>query len=422
MPLMGQDELFYRFGVALAIGFLIGLEREYAQGDREEGLFAGIRTFPIIGLLGCTAALLADWMAMPWLLPAIFIGLSGLTIMAYYGNIQAGRMGLTTEVAALLTLLIGALCYLGLISLAVALGVIITVLLSIKRDLHRFIRHITHEDIYATLKFAVITAIILPLLPNESLGPPPLDVLNPYRIWLMVVLISGISFMGYLLIKLVGPRQGIGLSGLLGGLVSSTAVTLSFSQRSRPQPKLAIPLAVAITVSWTTMFLRVLVIVVALNTQLLQTLWLPLSISAAAGLAWCLYLYISDRTDETGDIRFSNPFELGMAIKFGLFYGVILVFSQTAQIYLGETGVYLSSIVAGLVDLNAISLSLAHLSLPLGSLDTRLVARAIMMAAMANTAVKGGIVLFTGSPELRRATLPGLAAMLAAGAVAIFLI
>jgi uncharacterized membrane protein (DUF4010 family) len=228
--------------------------------------------------------------------------------------------------------------------------------------------------------------------------------------------------MGYLLIKLVGPRQGIGLSGLLGGLVSSTAVTLSFSQRSRPQPKLAIPLAVAITVSWTTMFLRVLVIVVALNTQLLQTLWLPLSISAAAGLAWCLYLYISDRTDETGDIRFSNPFELGMAIKFGLFYGVILVFSQTAQIYLGETGVYLSSIVAGLVDLNAISLSLAHLSMPLGSLDTRLVARAIMMAAMANTAVKGGIVLFTGSPELRRATLPGLAAMLAAGAVAIFLI
>jgi len=419
---MEQDELFYRFGVALAIGFLIGLEREYAQGDREEGLFAGIRTFPIIGLLGCAAALVADQMAMPWLMAAVFLGVSGLTIMAYYGNIQAGRMGLTTEVAALLTLLIGALCYLGLISLAVALGVIITVLLSIKRDLHRFIRHITREDIYATLKFAVITAIILPLLPNESLGPPPLDVLNPYRIWLMVVLISGISFMGYLLIKLVGPRQGIGLSGLLGGLVSSTAVTLSFSQRSRSQPKLAIPLALAITVSWTTMFFRVLVIVVALNTQLLRTLWLPLSISAAAGLAYCLYLYVTDRTDETGGIRFTNPFELGMAIKFGLFYAVILVFSQAAQMYLGETGVYLSSIVAGLVDLNAISLSLAHLSLPLGSLDTTLVARAIMMAAMANTVVKGGIVLVTGSPELRRATLPGLVAMLVTGCLAIFLI
>jgi uncharacterized membrane protein (DUF4010 family) len=285
-----------------------------------------------------------------------------------------------------------------------------------------FVRRITREDIYATLKFAVITAIVLPVLPNRTFGPPPLDVLNPYKIWLMVVFISGISFLGYVLVKVVGSRQGIGLTGLLGGLVSSTAVTLSFAQRSQRESELAKPFALAITVAWTVMFSRVLVEVAALNAALLRVLWVPMAASAAAGLLYCVYLYFAQRTEEEGEVAFSNPFELGPAVKFGLLYAVILLISKAAQMYLGNTGVYLSSIVAGLADVDAITLSMAELSGVAGGLDLSTAARAIVLAAMSNTAVKGGIVLTGGSLALRRALLPAFGMMLVTGIGLAFLV
>jgi uncharacterized membrane protein (DUF4010 family) len=283
------------------------------------------------------------------------------------------------------------------------------------------IRHITREDVYATLKFAVITAIILPVLPNQSYGPPPLDVFNPYKAWLMVVLISGISFLGYMLIKIVGARQGIGLTGLLGGLTSSTAVTLSFAQRSQDQRELARPFALAITSAWAVMFIRVVVAVAALNVSLLRVLWLPLAASAAVGLTYCAYLYLSQRSDEKGDVAFSNPFELGPAVKFGLLYMAILVVAKAAQTYLGDTGVYISSIVAGAADVDAITLSMAELSRAGGGLDLRTAAQAIVLAAMSNTITKGGIVLAVGASTLRRALLPALVLMPVTAILAAFL-
>ncbi len=150
-----------------------------------------------------------------------------------------------------------------------ALGVAIMALLALRVEFHRLAGRITREDVFATLKFGIITAVILPVVPNRSLGAPPFDVLNPYKIWLMVVLISGISFIGYLLIKIVGTKRGIGITGFLGGLVSSTAVTLSFSQRSQKSGPLARAFAVAVTVAWTTMFARVIVEVAVVNRGLL---------------------------------------------------------------------------------------------------------------------------------------------------------
>jgi len=285
-----------------------------------------------------------------------------------------------------------------------------------------FVRRITREDVYATLKFAVITAIVLPVLPNQSFGPPPLDVLNPYKIWLMVVFISGISFLGYVLVKVVGSRQGIGLTGLLGGMVSSTAVTLSFSQRSQRETELARPFALAIVVAWTVMFSRVVIEVAALNVALLRILWLPMAAAMAVGLAYGVYLYFVQRTDEEGDVAFANPFELGPAVKFGLLYAVILLVSKAAQMYLGNTGVYLSSVVAGLADVDAITLSMAELSRAAGGVDLTTASRAIVLAAMSNTVVKGGIVLTSGSPALRRALWPGFVLMLATGMGTAFLI
>jgi uncharacterized membrane protein (DUF4010 family) len=237
-----------------------------------------------------------------------------------------------------------------------------------------------------------------------------------------VVFISGISFTGYLLIKALGPGRGIGLSGLLGGLVSSTAVTLSFSQRSRDQAGLANPLALAITISWTTMYIRVLVVVAVINAALVQLLWLPMVSSAAVGLAYCAYLYFRQRTDETGDLQFANPFELKPALQFGVLYAVILLVSRAAQVTLGDAGVYISSAVAGLADLNAITLSVAELSLAGLRVDLDVATRALVLAAIANMVAKGGIVLSMGSRGLRRALWPGLIMMSATGIVVVFLV
>jgi uncharacterized membrane protein (DUF4010 family) len=420
---MDQTALFYRFGVALFIGILVGLQREYAHDlEAESGLksFAGVRTFALLGLAGCTAALSADILDSPLILVGLLLPISALIAIAYYALARAGSVGITTEVAAVITMLAGALCYWDQQAIAVAIGVTTTVLLSLKIELHGFVARLTREDMLAALKFAIITAIVLPILPNENYGPPPLDVINPYKIWLMVVLISGISFLGYVLFKLVGSRRGTSLTGLLGGLVSSTATTLSFSQRSHKGGQLAKPFALAIIVAWTIMFGRVLVEVGAIHYRLLDELWLPLVAAAAAGLAYGLYLFLAPGADDEEEFEVSNPFELRPAITFGVLYGLILLLSRAAQVYLGDAGIYLSSIASGAADVDAITLSMTELSRS-DSLALPTAARAIVLAIVSNTVVKGGIVLVSGSRALRRAVLPGFVLILFVALVTAFL-
>lgn len=409
--------LFYRFGAALAIGVLIGLQREYAYGGPEEELFAGVRTFALIALLGATGALIADELASPWGLVGVILPLGGLLIVAHFVSAwQHGGTGMTTEMATLLALAVGALCYWDYLALAAAVGVATTALLSLKPEMHAFAQRITREDVYATLKFAVITVIVLPVLPNREFGFPPLDVLNPHQIWLMVVLISGISFLGYVMIKLVGPRQGISLTGILGGIVSSTPVTLSFAQKSQEEERLGRSFALAIVVAWSMTFVRVLVEVATINRALLGVLWPPLVAASAVGMAYGGYLYLSQRPpEEAEEVAFSNPFELGAALKFGLLFAVVLLISKAASLYAGDVGVYLSSFISGLPDADAVTLSMAQLSGGSRGLSLTTGARAIVIGAMANTLAKGGIVLVTGSPQLRRAILPGVLLILAAG-------
>ena len=410
---MTQLELFYRFGVALFIGILIGMEREHAKPGGEK-MFAGVRTFALLALAGCTGALLVAVTGAAALFVGVLVIVGALIAVSYFVSASRGEMGLTTEIAGLITVLLGALCYWDYLELAVALAVAITVLLSLKIELESFADRISRDDVFAALKFAVITLIILPLLPKEPLGPAPFDVLVPYNIWLMVVLISGINFLGYVLVKLVGAKQGIGLTGFLGGLVSSTAVTLSFSERSQREIDLAKPFALAIIVAWTVMFARVLVEVAVINIELLLILWVPITAAAIAGLLYSYWLYRKQKVDEKGEVTVSNPFELGAAIKFGLLYALVLLISRTAQLYLGDTGIYLSSILSGLVDVDAITLSMAQLSKH-GEIALDTAKLAIVLAAMSNTVVKGGIVLVTGTAALRKAILPGFLLILIVG-------
>jgi uncharacterized membrane protein (DUF4010 family) len=418
-----QIDLFYRFGAALLIGLLVGLQREYShlQQNPEEKLFGGVRTFALLGLLGCTAAFVAARAGSVLAFVVVIAITGGLIMIAYAVTARRGSIGMTSEAAAVITVLAGALCYWGELELAAALGVAMTVLLALKLQAQTLVRNITQADVYATLTFAVIALVILPVLPRTSFGPPPFDVLVPYKIWLMVIFISGISFLGYLLIKIVGARRGVGLTGLLGGLASSTAVTLSFAQRSREISGLARPFALAILLAWSVMFLRVMVEVAALNQPLLRIVWIPMTAALAVSMAYCVYLYYSQSADKQEEQdNFKNPFELGPALSFGLLYAAILLVANAARLYLGDTGVYLSSIASGLADVDAITLSMAELSRDGGGVDLQTAARAIVFAAVSNTLVKGGIVLAMGSAELRKVILPGLLATLATAVGVVF--
>ncbi len=411
---MDQADLFLRFGVAIGIGFLIGLQREFAFRNARRALVAGERTFALLGLSGAIAAMLADIFNQPLIFAVMLLLVGIFASIAYLIDAWQGQVGLTTETTIIIIVLLGALCYLDHLALAVALGIATAVLLSLKLETDRLVQAMTREDLTAALQIAVISAIILPVLPNESLWPPPFDVLNPFKIWLMVVFISAINFLGYLAIKIIGPEQGIGLTGLLGGLVSSTAVTLGFSERSKREISLAKPFALAITIAWTVMFARVLVEVGILNFPLLKVIWLPIAASGVAGLAYCILLFFTQRATEKGDLEFSNPLDLVSAIKFGLLYAFVLLVARAAQLYFGNTGVLVSSILSGMADVDAITLSLAELSRS-GSLDMNIAALSIVLAAMSNTVVKGGIVIFSGAPALRKSILPGFLLMLITG-------
>jgi uncharacterized membrane protein (DUF4010 family) len=394
--------LAVRFGAALGLGVLLGLERERSKTETS---FAGVRTFGLVALAGGIAALLDFSLGRPWLALCVFAATSGLVIVSYAVTAQRGEFGITTEISALLAFLLGFLCVSGQMLTAAVLAVASGGVLALKEWLHRLAGRIASADVEATLKFAIVSIIILPLVPDQNFGPPPLDVINPHKIWLMVVLISGLNFASYLLVKMVGAEHGIGLTGLLGGLVSSTAVTLGFAQRSREEPQQATPLALGILVAWTVMFVRVVVLVTAVDRGLAGPIGLSMAAFGIPSLLICWLLWRRQRTAKTATVSAGeNPFELGEAIRFGLLFGVITFVAKAAQVYLGEAGLYLAGAIAGMTDVDAIALSMAQLA---RSDPTNAVAveRTIVIAVASNTLFKAGMVAFLGAPALRRIIL-----------------
>ena len=408
-----------RFAAALGLGVLIGLERERAK---TEASFAGVRTFGLLALSGGVAAYLDAVLGQTWLALGVFVATAALVVVSYAVTAQRGELGVTTEISALLAFLLGFLCVHDHVLTAAGLAVASGGVLALKEWLHRLAGRIESADVEATLKFAIVSILILPLVPNQNFGPPPLDVINPYKIWLMVVLISGLNFASYLLVKIVGTEHGIGLTGLLGGLVSSTAVTLGFAQRSRQEPQQAAPLALGILVAWTVMFFRVVVLVAAVNRGLAPRLGLSMAALGLPSLAICFLLWRRQRTAETATVSAGqNPFELGEAIRFGLLFGVITFVAKAAQVYLGDAGLYLAGAIAGLTDVDAIALSMAQLALA-DPANAEAAASTIVIAVASNTLVKTGMAGVLGAPSLRRVIVPAAAVILAAGAVAAWLL
>jgi uncharacterized membrane protein (DUF4010 family) len=410
--------LALRFGAALGLGLLLGLERERKRDA--ELLFGGVRTFALIALLGALGAFMEREMDQSWLILAAFVALSALVIVSYATTAARGELGITSEITALLAFIVGALCGWEKVGVASVATVVCLLLLTLKDFLHRLARRVELADVEATLTFAVISVIILPLLPNQNFGPPPIDVINPYKIWLMVVLIAGLNFLGYLLVKVLGNEHGLVVTGILGGLVSSTAVTLSFSQRSRREPAMSSAFVLAILVAWTIMFLRVVIMVGVVNRALAASLALALGCMAATGLVVSLVLWRRSRSSETGMVTAgANPFELSEAIKFGLLFGIVTVAAKAAEAYLGAVGLYLAGALAGLTDVDAISLSMANLARTSPGILT-VAQRTIVIAVISNTVVKCAMAAFMGAPALRRKIVLVTLLLFAAGAAGSF--
>ena len=408
-----------RFAAALALGVLLGLERERRK---TETTFAGVRTFGLLALAGGIAAFVDATLGRPWLGLAVFVATAGLVVVSYAVTARLGELGITTELSALLAFLVGFLCVAGYVATAAGLAVASGAIVALKEWLHRLSRRIETADVEATLKFAIVSVIVLPLVPNRDFGPPPLDVINPYAIWLMVVLISGLDFASYLLMKIVGPEHGIGLTGLLGGLVSSTAVTLGFARRSREHPKLAPALALGILVAWSVMFVRVVVLVAAVAPSMVTRIGGAMAAFAAPSLAVCALLWRRHRPRETAStVAGENPFELGQAIRFGAIFAVVTFVAKAAQVYLGNAGLYLASAVAGLTDVDAIALSMAQMARA-DPTSGGPAAVAIGIAVVANTLFKAGLVVALGARALRRLILAATAAIVASAAIGTFLL
>ena len=410
----------WQFGAALGLGMLIGLERERTRG--EERTFAGVRTFSLVALLGATSVFAGIQAGIPWVVGVVFLAVVAVVAVAYYVTAKGGSVGATTEISLLLTFLIGSMCAWNQVGVAGAVTVAAMLLLALKGWLHNLARHIEASDVEATLKFAIITLIVLPLVPNTNFGPEGLEVINPYKTWLMVVLIAGLNFLGYVLVKVVGREHGLGITGLLGGLVSSTAVTLSFSQRSRVEPGLAPVLALAILLAWTVMFFRVVLEVGVVNISLVKDLALGMVLMGSVSLAICFLLWRRGRRTEKAEVDSGrNPFELGDAIKFGALFAVVIFAASAAQAYFGDTGLYLAGALAGLTDVDAIALSMANLARE-DPASSDAAARTIVIAVISNTMVKCGMAIWLGAPSMRRTMIPITGALALAGAVAAYVV
>ncbi|HEX2982219.1 MAG TPA: MgtC/SapB family protein [Ignavibacteriales bacterium] len=400
--------IWSNLGIAILIGLLIGLEREYSKSAKIK-FFAGVRTYPLISIFGFLSAMIASLTEM-YLYGVFFLGFVLVLGIAFYFASMKGDIGATSEVASVLTFMIGSLVFWDFLQISAALAVIIVIFLSLKEKLHSFVGKIEEEDIAAALKFAVITVIILPLLPDRTYDP--LDVLNPRKIWYMVVLIAGISFLGYILFKVVGTGKGIRLLAILGGIVSSTAATLSFTQKSKEAPELSQSFAAAIILASSVMIPRIFIIVFILDRPLALFIMLPLSILFLVNIGISIILWRTSSKSDDGQIKITNPFKLSLAIKFGLIFAAILFISKAAQVYLGSSGIYLTSLLGGLADVDAIALSITNLS---GSgLSMNMAASAILIAFFANSFVKASISISMGSRELRKSILPGAAVSLSA--------
>jgi uncharacterized membrane protein (DUF4010 family) len=403
-------ELFKSLGIALGLGLLVGMQRQWAA----DGEIAGIRTFPMFSLLGAVCAALAEALG-GWIVAAGLIAVAALLLVGNAAKLRAGRIdpGLTTEAAALLLYAVGAAVVMGFTAEAVVVGGVVAVLLQWKEPLHGLVRQIGARDIRAVIQLVLIAMVILPVLPNRTFGP--FDVLNPFKIWLMVVLISGISIGAYVAYKLLGSRLGTILGGLLGGMISSTATTVSSARQSRETPAAAPLAAVVVLLASTIVWARVLLEIGIVAPRFAPAAAPPIVAMMMFMSAVSLVMFLGVARREVAVPEPENPAQLKTAMIFAALYAGVLVAVAATKDRFGETAMYAVAVVSGLTDLDAITLSTAELvrSERIGA-DTGW--RLILVAALANLVFKAVAVAVLGHRRLLWRVAVAFGLSLAAGA------
>ena len=414
------------FAIALFIGALVGIEREKKKGASGDLGLGGIRTFIMVAMAGA----LGGWLSVQLQAPLIFIValliLASLLLAGYVITVKQGKAspGLTTEIAALVIYLLGGTVMFGYPELAVGLAITTSAILAFKEPLHGLVEKMGREDIYAGLKLLIASFIVLPLLPNRALDP--LQALNPYQLWLLVILISALSFSGYVAVRILGQARGTALTGIFGGLVSSTAVTLAFSRRSREHEDghLGDALAAGILLAWAVMFVRILVEVLVVHAPLLGLVVGPMAVMAVlAAILGLVFLRRGSAASKQAMgqelVPFTNPFSLTSAIKFAGFFAAVLLVVEVAKRTLPGQGLYAVAALAGLTDMDAITLSMATFAREGG--DQAVAANAIAIGALSNTLVKGGMVVALATVGLKRRMVVATGVVLMAGVLVLVL-
>lgn len=403
---MQNDPLasLYPFLTSLALGLLIGLERERSPAAK-----AGLRTFSLVALAGTLGALLSEKTGAPWMLGAGLLIMGGMMVATYFKSTASDDPGTTTIAAVVVCYALGAMVWHGMEQLAVTLAILATALLYFKPELSGVSRSLTRLDLVSILQFAVLSFVILPILPNQDYGP--YHALNPYQVWWMVVLISGLSLAGYAALRIAGRRHGTLLTGLFGGIASSTATTLAFSRHGRDNPALTGMAALVILLANWVVLVRLAVVVAVLAPGLLRPMLILLGGGALAGLV-VLYLYwrrLDDGAD-TPTLEMKNPTEIRAALSFGALYAGVLFAAAWLSDLVGSQGVYAVALVSGLTDVDAITLSSLRL-FGLGTLHADQAVTTVFLAVLANIVFKSGLATAIGGAPLARQVLPGMAAV-----------
>ena len=393
------------FTTSLGIGLLIGMERE-----RRPDSAAGLRTFALVSMLGCLFALLGEKTGGPWILAVGLLVIAGAMVASNFSAQQEEKYrGFTSEAAIIVTYGLGAAIWFGYTTLAVMLAITTTVLLYFKAELRQFSERMTPKDINSILQFAVLSLVILPILPSEDFGP--YNAINPRQIWWMVVLISGLALSGYLALRIIGARHGAALLGIFGGLASSTATTLMFSRHARDHADLVRMAAIVILIANVMVMIRLGFV----SSVVAPNLVLPIAIVFACGIVpgVAMALYGWKILNAAGNLpmpEVKNPTELRTAISFGLLYAVVLLASAWLQDIAGNKGLYIVALASGLTDADASVLSTLRM-FNLGKIPDSQAVTAVTLALMANLIFKIGVVVSIGGGKLARHALPGLIAI-----------
>lgn len=382
-------ELIQHVAIALGLGLLVGLQREWSTPQ-----IAGIRTFALITMFGAVCGAGDGWF--------IAAGLAAVTALVIFGNYASMKTeqydhGITTEVAALVMFGVGAMIAADLVPAALVVAGLVAVLLHWKEPLHHFVEAFNVRDLRAIIQVTLIALVILPVLPNETYGP--YGVLNPFKIWLMVVLICGISLLAYMGYKFLGAKVGTLLGGVFGGLISSTATTVSFARRSRNTPETAPLAALVIMIASTIVFVRVAVEVAMVAPVIFVRILPPLALMGLFMAVVCAVLYMRERTAAKEIPVEGDPSDLKAALVFGALYALVLFAVAAAKDHFGDSGLFIVAVVSGLTDVDAITLSTSQMMKDGGiAVDTGW--RMILVGVLSNLVFKGAAVAALGSRRL----------------------